>query len=159
MNYCVMCKLFYLYCKVESSSFIVIRMVFIGVIMGSTAVVLKMYYYLRRLHNTSAHAQISPYRGMGQLQNCSSWGGVGGGSQLLRMRRSPRTMKWANRKAARDEEGGTVKLTRGVVNDYGRPPIQCNNKDVETCFGHKLDKDCDLPKERTEFLLFSDVFE
>ena len=95
--------------------------------MGSTAVVLKMYYYLRRLHNTSAHAQISPYRGMGQLQNCSSWGGVGGGGQLLRMRRSPRTMKWANRKAARDEEGGT--------------------------------KDCDLPKERTEFLLFYDVFE
>ena len=33
MNYCVMCKLFYLYCKVESSSFIiVIRMVIIGVI-------------------------------------------------------------------------------------------------------------------------------
>ena len=108
-----MCKLFYLYCKVESSSFIVIRMIIIGVIM---AVVLKMYMYyynLRRLHNISAHAQISPYRGMGQLQNCSSWGGVGGGGQLLRMRRSPRTMKWANRKAARDEEGGTVKLTRG----------------------------------------------
>ena len=45
-----------------------------------------------------------------------------------------------------------------MVNDYDRP-IQCNNKDVETCFGHKLDKDCDLPKEKTEFLLFSDVFE
>ena len=30
-------------------------------------------------------------------------------------------MKWANRKAARDEEGGTVKLTRGVVNDCDRP--------------------------------------
>ena len=57
--------------------------------------------------STSAHAQISPYRGMGQLQN---WGG---GGQLLRMRRSPRIMKWANRKAARDEEGGTVKLTSG----------------------------------------------
>ena len=75
-----------------------------------------MYYYLRRLHNTSAHAQISPYRGMGQLQNCSSWGGVGGGwSTSAHAQISPYndSMKWANRKAARDEEGGTVKLTRG----------------------------------------------
>ena len=119
-------------------------------------VFLLSFNYLRRLRNTSAHAQISPYRGMGQLQNCSSWGGVGGGVQLLRMRRSPRIMKWANRKAARDEEGGTVKLTSGR-GQWLRPSIQCNNKDVETCFGHKLDKDCDLPKERTEFLLFSDV--
>ena len=46
-----------------------------------------------------------------------------------------------------------------MITTGGPAPIQCNNKDVETCFGHKLDKDCVLPKERTEFLLFSDVFE
>ena len=37
--------------------------------------------------------------------------------------------------------------------------MRWKNKDVEACFSHKLDKDCVLPNERTEFLLFSDVFE
>ena len=37
----------------------------------------------------------------------------GGGWSTSAHAQIPRTMKWANRKAARDEEGGTVKLTRG----------------------------------------------
>ena len=73
-----MCKLFYLYCKVESSSCIVITMIIIGVIM---AVALKMYYYLQLIKEIGSDCTI-----------------------LLRMRRSPRIEGWANLKTARAGE-------------------------------------------------------